>query len=464
MSAERKWGSGTVTRIPSGWWARLPLALGRSSIGVYPTREEAEAVLAATLDKLSGEALPTETLAAFGTRWMASRDVRASTLARDVARWRCYVEKLPIGTLPLADVSAGAVERWIAGLSHLAPQTRQNALTLLRGALSAAVRHDGPLAGRTNPAADASIGRRGKARTDETWTWLRQHEIDAVASCSAIPMRSRLIFVVAAYTGLRAGELWGLRWADVDRERRVLRVSHNRLGPTKSGKPREVPLLEPAMLSLDRWRVLYKAQQIESRHGLVWPARDGGPHADGYDAGWSEHRKAADITRRVVFHDLRHTCASHLVQGSWAPKHIARPLRIEEVRDWLGHADITTTQRYAHLCSDAIASLVRRPELVTGLVTNSSHLRDLNSGPTVYETEGVPSFSAGIRPDFASVTSSVTSLRALAVRAAEAISRGDAWRDHRALALIEAVEKLCDAIERLSASPARAKGGVGDAR
>lgn len=444
---DRRWGSGSVTQWRGRWRARLPLALGRNSLGVYDTREEAEAVLTAAMERLASAPVQGETLAAYGARWMRGREVRESTLSRDVARWRCYVEQRPIGALALPDVTAGAVERWLRDLDTLAPQTRQNALTLLRGALAAACRHDGPLAGRANPAAGLTVGRKGRARTSDSWTWLRQHEIDAVAQCDAIPLRSRLIFTVAIHTGLRAGELWGLRWIDVDRDRRVLTVAHNRLGPTKSGRPREVPLLEPALVALERWRALYRAQRLESRHGLVWPARDGGPHADGYDAGWSSHRVAAGIDRRVVFHDLRHTCASHLVQGSWSPTLIARPLRIEEVRDWLGHADITTTQRYAHLCSDAIAGLVQRAELVTNWSPAPSHLRDLNSGPTVYETGGGDAAAAAIDASAPWVTRVVTSLRALSTRAAESISRGDVWRDHRALDLVEAVETACDALE-----------------
>ena len=47
------------------------------------------------------------------------------------------------------------------------------------------------------------------------------------------------------------------------------------------------------------------------------------------------------------FHDLRHTCASHLLMGTWG-----RAWKIEEVCAFLGHSDITVTQRYAHLSPD----------------------------------------------------------------------------------------------------------------
>lgn len=50
---DRRWGSGSVTRWRGRWRARLPLALGRNSLGVYDTREEAEAVLTAAMERLA---------------------------------------------------------------------------------------------------------------------------------------------------------------------------------------------------------------------------------------------------------------------------------------------------------------------------------------------------------------------------------------------------------------------------
>ncbi len=74
---------------------------------------------------------------------------------------------------------------------------------------------------------------------------------------------------------------------------------------------------------------------------------DGGCHADGFDAGWHEFRKLLGIDRVVRHYDARrHTAVSHLVQGSWAPHLIARPLRLQEVPDGLGHGDIVTTPLY----------------------------------------------------------------------------------------------------------------------
>ena len=57
-----------------------------------------------------------------------------------------------------------------------------------------------------------------------------------------------------------------------------------------------------------------------------------------------EYLSAAGITRPVRWHDLRHTCASALLQGQWGDK-----WTIEEVSAQLGHSSISVTERYAHL-------------------------------------------------------------------------------------------------------------------
>lgn len=189
--------------------------------------------------------------------------------------------------------------------------------------------------------------------------------------------------------------------------------------------------------------MLSRAAAIRSHLALVWPARDGGYHADGYDAGWDKLRKVAGVTRRIRFHDLRHTYASHLLQGSWVPTLVARPLRLEELRDLLGHADIAVTQRYAHLCSDGVASLFHRD-------TNGTHAlsrpRDLNSGPTVYEGEAAGPDTRAIVVEIDPVSRAVSRVDRAVRRAAESVAEGDRWVAHRAMDLVEATEALLDVL------------------
>lgn len=452
--SSRSWGTGSVSPWRGKWRARLPGRYGRKSLGTFDTETEAHKTLAAALAQIAEVPLDTATLGSWGEKWLKGRDVREGVAKRDQARWQAYIAGAPIASLALLEVDAQDVDEWLRGLrgkraGKLAAQTKQNALGLLRQALGAACRPGGPMAGRSNPADGVTLGTRERARSDEGWTWMRQHEIDAALSCDVAPVHARLFWTVAIYSGLRAGELCGLRWDCVDFDRHVIHVRWSRGEPPKGGKPREVSMLAPVYEALRRWRDLSQRSKVRSHLGLVFPAAHGSYRDDGYDAGWSELREAAGITRRVRFHDLRHTCASHLLQGTWAPQLIARSLRLEEVRDWLGHRDIKTTQRYAHLCSDAIASLVRRDTIG---VHCGSRFPDLNRGPTVYEGEASALVLSAFPAEGAAVSRVVSRLRVAADRAADAIARGDRHRDYRALDLVDEVAALVEALEAADVS------------
>jgi len=82
---------------------------------------------------------------------------------------------------------------------------------------------------------------------------------------------------------------------------------------------------------------------------LVWPATNGGRRDKGEPHWWKDAVRAAGIDRNVRWHDLRHTCASSLIAGWWG-----RKWSLEEVKEMLGHASITTTERYAHLAESEI--------------------------------------------------------------------------------------------------------------
>jgi hypothetical protein len=75
---------------------------------------------------------------------------------------------------------------------------------------------------------------------------------------------------------------------------------------------------------------------------------------NGYSADLGKHVSMANIGRRVRFHDLRHTHASHLLQGSWGRKWM-----LSEIAQMLGHSSVNMTTRYAHLSEGGIAQAVR---------------------------------------------------------------------------------------------------------
>lgn len=147
------------------------------------------------------------------------------------------------------------------------------------------------------------------------------------------------LFRLAAYTGLRLGELIALRWEDVplDTRRMVVHraVSAGVEGPTKSWQARFLPLADPAAEALER---LQARGDYTSRADYVFCSRLGrrlDPSA--VRRRFKAARDAAGL-RPLRFHALRHAAGSL----------IARHADARFVQEFLGHSRITTTERYMH--------------------------------------------------------------------------------------------------------------------
>jgi integrase len=154
--------------------------------------------------------------------------------------------------------------------------------------------------------------------------------------------------IVAAYTGLRTGELRALRWRDVDFPGASLRVQRNMPAggeedAPKSGKVRSVPLTDDVARELDR---LSRRKAFTGLDDRVFSGPGGAMLAeDAFRDALYEAMKRAGIDREAfparsgfTFHDLRHTFGTRAAQ--------AFPLH--DVQAFMGHADIQTTMRYLH--------------------------------------------------------------------------------------------------------------------
>jgi integrase len=146
---------------------------------------------------------------------------------------------------------------------------------------------------------------------------------------------------VAAYAGLRRGELVALRWRDVDFAGRKIIVRRSlsgetELGSTKSRRAREVPLPDQAAAALDR---LSRRDEFTGLDDYVFANRLGrrlDPSA--LRRRFERARDAAGL-EPLRFHDLRHTYGSLLVAGG---------IDLASVKAAMGHSKITTTERYLH--------------------------------------------------------------------------------------------------------------------
>lgn len=293
-----------------------------------------------------------------------------STTARYGQVRRTYL--LPeFGTTPITDMTREVVRRYFAKLTRegKAPGTVRKVHTVLSAILTEAVELD------LLPA-NPCTRMRGlpTVRTEEP-AFLTAEQVRTLAE--AMPQHYRVLVYTAAYTGLRAGELAGLRRKDVDLLRGVVQVRQALkqldppvFGTTKTGKARTVTLPRFLRVMLTEHLALTPAKGGPGGAGadaLIFTSPEGGVHRHGlfmrrvwYPTIKGDQRIKDPKKRRppalpkqlhgLRFHDLRHTCASLLIAQGAHPKII---------QERLGHASITTTMnRYGHLFDGLDATLI----------------------------------------------------------------------------------------------------------
>jgi integrase len=167
------------------------------------------------------------------------------------------------------------------------------------------------------------------------------------------------LYVMAVHTGLRQGELLGLRWTDVDLDaasprlsvHRSLKVTDGGLGfgrPKNKASRRSVPLNSTTVTALRAHRTRQHEERLASPrwrdHDLVFPNSIGGPmdHNNLYYRDYEPLLKRAGLDDKgFTFHALRHTFATALFARGQHPK---------IVQSLLGHASIAQTMdTYSHL-------------------------------------------------------------------------------------------------------------------
>lgn len=319
-------------------------------------------------------------------RWWAARVVEQTTRAANRNRLDKHV--LPAwGDVELTEIRPLQVQQWVRTLEQsLAPATVASCHQLLSGMLAAAVR-DGLLP--SNPCQHTRLPKAPRGRE----VYLTREQVDRLAD-AAPSARDRLLILLLAYTGLRWGEASGLRISELDLLRRrltVLRVETRYGGkeyPKSDAGRRLVPLPRflvdeiAAYLAIPREGTprsshtrtssaslgrTDKAQPGRStsdttasvdRSALLFTTRDGQPLKDQH---W--RRRAFNTARAkagldgtgVRPHDLRHSYASFLAQAG---------VSLEKIRVVLGHDDVRTSRRYAHLLPDhamGVVDVLERP-------------------------------------------------------------------------------------------------------
>ena len=363
----RRAGEGTVIRRKDGRY-EARITIGRSPDGrqVYKsfygkTEDDVAAKLAEAQQRRAGGIVlagKRHTVAKYLRAWLVAAEPRLRQSTH--RRYRQIIENnlIPIlGSVALAELTPKNVETMYAEAKHLSPRTRHHMRAVLRNALEDALR-DGHV--MRNVARLARLPGVSRSRRP----FLGAEDVKRLV-IGARDDELHALWLLAVGTGMRQGELLGLRWSDIDLEAGRLAVEHSLqrdsagrlvLAPTKTEQSRRGIAIGAATVTVLRG---HKARQNEMRlraGGDVWG--DGGyvfTRADGRPLdGTAVHHRWVSLSKRlglprITFHDLRHTAASHMLAGG---------IDLKLVSEQLGHSTIRlTADTYAHVLPDQMRQI-----------------------------------------------------------------------------------------------------------
>lgn len=250
------------------------------------------------------------------------------------------------GMKPLEEITPLDIERLKMDLKNslnahgkpYQPATIKHQLVLLRRLFNVAIKW-GMFSGQ-NPMVQVSMP---KIDNQVTEFMTDEQMENLLNTLETWPCRESAAFVrFAMLSGLRRGELFKLRWQDVDLDRGFITLRE-----PKGGKTTTLPVSEQALDVL-------KSLPLQGIY--VFPGKEGNQRTD-FKGPWERIRKAAGLPEDFRFHGLRHNFASHLVSNG---------VDLAVVQSLLTHKDAGTTQRYAHLLPAVVQEAARKSgELLT---------------------------------------------------------------------------------------------------
>ncbi len=259
-----------------------------------------------------------------------SRYEDARTMKARLQWWKTEIGSIPIRELSNADIATGRdklAKRQNRAGNPVTGSTINRYIAALSTVLQWAVQDERLI--EVNPARQT---RRPKVVMTDPQFIEDRKDIDALRIAAAKdrdPMALPLILTVLA-TGMRRGELYRLRWPDVNLREGLLHIPK-----TKNGKPRTLRLAGATLKGLEAWS---KVRRLADDR-VFPPYDDGGDGRTRIDAIWRRLRKTTPRTD-VKFHGLRHTAGTWLSQEGFHPSDIARVL---------GHKSLAMALVYQHL-------------------------------------------------------------------------------------------------------------------
>lgn len=256
--------------------------------------------------------------------------------AADLAQFLDFLEQNRISALEDADTTV--VLAWLIHMTRngLAPKSRARHLVTIRGLYRFLV-NEKMLT--KNPVKDVDIPKTGQALPKIMSVSEVSALLDSIDTTNPRELRNAAMLEIMYGAGLRVSELILLKTQDVNLDVNVVRVTG------KGDKERMVPLGSKAGEITVRWKAHARPLMLKNiTSPYLFVARAGKPMTrQGFWKIIKKHAVQAGISRNITPHTLRHSFATHLLEGG---------ADLRSVQTMLGHTDISTTQIYTHISRD----------------------------------------------------------------------------------------------------------------
>jgi len=309
------------------------IANAQSSHQVNPFRQSST-----TPGKRNGNTMPpqadpvsTDTLAQVIDRYVLEiMPLKRSTKAplQQLGYWRARLGHLPINHVTpvmIARAKSELLTEVTVGQKLRKPSTINRYLAILCHVYTIAMKEwflvmDNP----------AQRVRKCKESQGRTYFLSREEHVRLLKALKLETPIIQTVVKLALYTGMRHGEIIGLKWRNVDLSRAQVR-----LDMTKNGRPRGVPLVGTALETMiDR-----AASHQGEPEALLFPSTVNASVPFDTRRGWERLKKQINMPH-LHFHDLRHTTASYMAMSGSTP---------QEIAEVLGHRTLQMVKRYSHL-------------------------------------------------------------------------------------------------------------------
>lgn len=368
MAKRRPNGDGTYVQRPNGTWEyRFQLPTGKRKSLYAKTFEEAQAKRKQVEREIAlGVDLGAkpQTVAQFLGDWL-EQTAKPTIRPRTYVSYKHLIDRhiAPrIGDVKLDKLTPQHVQRMMNDMigTGLSPTTVQRARAVLRRGLGYAVKWG------YVPRNVATLVDPPRVVTKHVQPLSAEQTRAFLAHVRETDPRLWPLLVTAAYTGLRAGELFGLRWSDLDMEARTLRVGQTvvqlpggwAFGEPKTEKSaRPLPLVSDVLAALKEQRTRQLNERLAcmswSDYDLVFTTPVGTPlNPSNLNKQLHDALNRCGLPR-MGLHGFRHGCASLM---------LTKGVHMRVVMEWLGHSQIALTMNtYSHVAppmlSDAASAL-----------------------------------------------------------------------------------------------------------